>query len=56
MSDIADRENITDAINAENAASISKIRSLFVDSGLTPAGSEDAESAVTSEESKDGEV
>ena len=51
-----DPENITDAINTENAASISKIRSLFVNSGLTPAASEDAGSAVMSEESKDGEL
>jgi hypothetical protein len=54
MSDFdVDSENIPEAIEKENASSISKIRSLFVDPGF-PAG--DAESAAPPEKVKDSEV
>jgi len=57
MSDFdVDPENISDSIEKENASSISKIRSLFVDPGFPVTQSGDAESAVPSENSKDSEV
>jgi hypothetical protein len=51
-----DSENIPDAIKKENATSISKIRSLFVDPGFPSAHCEDAESAAQSEKTKDSAV
>jgi hypothetical protein len=51
-----DSENIPDAIKKENATSISKIRSLFVDPGFPATQSGDAESAAPSEKSRDSEV
>jgi hypothetical protein len=51
-----DSENIPDAIEKENASSISKIRSLFIDPGFPLAQYGDAESAVPSEKSNDGEA
>jgi len=51
-----DSENITDAIQQENASSISKIRSLFVDPGFPATQSGDAENAGPSEKMKDSEA
>jgi len=57
MSEVeGDSENITDAIEHENAISISKIRSLFVDPGFPTTLSEDAGSAAPSEKLKDSEA
>jgi hypothetical protein len=57
MSEVeGDSENITDAIKQENATSINKIRSLFVDPGFPAAQFGDAESAASSEKSNDSEV
>ena len=51
MSEVeGESENITDAIEQENAASISKIRSLFVDSGFPDTRPDDAGSSAPSEE------
>jgi hypothetical protein len=50
-----DSENITEAIEQENATSISKIRSLFVDPGFPALQSEDAGSAVPSENMTESE-
>jgi len=51
-----DSENIADTIKQENATSISKIRSLFVDPGYPAIQSEDAGSAGPPEKLEDGEV
>jgi hypothetical protein len=50
-----DSENIAGAIEQENATSISKIRSLFVDPGFPATQFGDAESAALSEKVKDSE-
>ena len=51
-----DSENITDTIKQENATSISRIRSLFVDPGYPATQFEDAGNAGPSEKLKDGET
>ena len=51
-----DSNNITDAIEKENNAAISKIRSFFVDSGVPAGSSEDAGITEQSEQLKDSDV
>ena len=51
-----DSESITDAIERENASSISKIRSLFVDPGFPAIESVDAGNAVPSVKVEDSEA
>jgi hypothetical protein len=52
----SDSENIAGLIEQENATAISKIRSLFVETGFPGTASDDAESAFASEIMKDGEA